>query len=97
MMPDNVSSGEIEDFLWAMIREGDVLEPLATTYVEDAARIDMRFKEIKRRRAEVHSWLAVQVTPYPTGRAVQAGALDANAPIALAFVRWLERLFIDPG
>ena len=96
MMPDNVSSGEIEDFLWAMIREGDVLEPLATAYVEDAARIDMRFREIKRRRAEVHSWLAVQEAPYPTGRAVQVGALDANAPLAMAFVRWLERLFVDP-
>ena len=96
LMPDNVNSGEIEDFLWAMIKEGDVLEPLATAYVENAAQVDKRFREVKRKRAEVHSWLAVQEAPYPTGRAMRTGALDTNTPIVLAFVRWLERLFVDP-
>ena len=95
LMPDNTRNGEIEDLLWAMIPEQDALRELAINYVAEVIHTDRRFPEPKKRRAEVHSWLAVQQQPYPTGQAVRAGKLDANAPIATAFVRWLDKLFVD--
>ena len=96
LMPDNENAGELEDFLWAMIPEGDALQSLATEYVREASRVDRRFRETKQTRAEMHSWLAVQEEPYPSGRAVKAGSLDAQAAVAIGLVRWLEKLFIDP-
>ena len=97
LMPDNERPGELEDFLWTMIRDDDILQPLATDFVANAMQADRRFAETKQRRAEIYSWLAVQEEPYPTGRAVEAKRFDVNAEIAVAFVDWLEKLFTEPS
>ena len=93
LMPDNMNPGQLEDFLWAMIPDGDPIKPLAVDYVGTVAEVAQRFKETKRRRAKVHSWLAVQEEPRLTGRAVRAGDLDTSTELATRFVNWLERLF----
>lgn len=95
LMPDNTNTGQLEDFLWAMIPENDPIKPLAVDYVDAVTETARRFKNTKRSRAEIHSWLAVQEEPRLTGRAIQAGDLDSSTELVARFVGWLERLFWD--
>jgi hypothetical protein len=43
---------------------------------------------------QIHTWLAWQKRPgIPMGLAITAHYLDASAPAAQLFVRWIRRLF----
>ena len=94
LMPDNRSSGMIEDFLQAIIRPEDVLLPLAVRAVEEVIIIDRRFPEAHRTKAVIHTWLAWQSkTGQPQGVAIREGYVDASCELAQRYIAWLVRLF----
>ena len=92
-MPNNMSSGELEDFVAAMIPKGDPVWPLSEAYVDDIPVADRKFKPGKTLRAKVHSWLATREEPRLMGSAVKAQDFDVTVPYVVTLVDWLRDLY----
>lgn len=92
VMPDNVSNGELEDFVVQMVPVNDSVWPRAQGYINGIPQ-PRKFDDDKTTKAEVHAWLATRKFPGLAGLAVREGDLDANAPISQSFLAWLTRLF----
>lgn len=94
IMPDNGSTGALEDFAASLIPEGDALWTRAGEAVD--ALPEQRFPAPRRSKAHMHTWLAWQESPgSPMGQAIGKGDLRANAPAAQRFVAWLRRLMVE--
>ena len=93
LMPDNRSTGELEDFVANMIPAADPVWPRAEAYIEGIPQADRKFTTGKIQRAKVHAWLAAREAPRPMGLAVKAGDLDTNAANSTVFVDWMRTLF----
>ena len=93
LMPDNLSPGELEDFVEAMIPPDDTVWPLAQEYIDGIPQADRKFAQGKIQRAKVHAWLAAREEPRRMGLAVGAGDLDVEGRLCQSFADWLQRLF----
>ena len=92
IMPNNVSSGKLEDLLQGMVPPGDTLFAHAVDVVGSLPK--QHFTTPDRPKAVLHTWLAWQKEPgRPYGTAIEAEYLDAHAPAADGLVAWLNRLF----
>ena len=92
IMPDNKSTGELEDFAARMIPDGDPVWPHAQEYIDGIPR-PRKFDDDKATKAEVHAWLAARKYPGLIGLAVREGDLDVDGDLAKSFLTWLTRLF----
>lgn len=100
LMPDNLATGMLENFAAQMIPDDDRLWGLAKRSVQDAStaesRAGRRFKDIHLAKAEIHTWLAWQDEPgQKLGQAIDQRMLFTGSPVALSFVNWLRRLYLD--
>lgn len=96
IMPDNGSSGALEDFAAALVPTGDPLWTRAVEVVDAIPGEERRFPPVRASKARVHTWLAWQEHPgSPMGQAIGKGDLDAQAPAAQRFVAWLRRLMVE--
>lgn len=95
LMPDNQTSGILEDFATRLIPAGDALFPKADAVLQDIERESLqRYGTAQRPKALIHTWLAWQEIPgQPIGTALTAQSLMHDAPLARAFVGWLRLLF----
>ena len=93
MMPDNESSGELENLVARMIPASDAVWPLSEAYIAGIPPGVRMFAEGKILRAKVHAWLATRAEPRKMGAAIRARDLNAGAPAAVQLVDWLRRLF----
>ena len=93
LMPDNASTGELEDFVRTLIPDSDPIWRRAQSYIDAIPIKDRKFKSRKLLRAQVHAWLAVRSRPRQMGQAIRDGDLDATGPLAKCFVNWLDRLY----
>ena len=93
LMPDNRSTGELEDFVGSMIPSGDPVWPLSEAYIEGIPPADRKFAPGKIQRAKVHAWLATREEPRRMGLAIKARDLVTDAANTAAFVDWLRTLF----
>ena len=93
VMPDNLSAGELEDFVAGMIQPTDPVWPLAEKYIDGIPAQHRKFTERKIMRAKVHAWLAARRGPRQMGTAIKAGDLDTSVAEAQAFIEWLRSLF----
>ena len=93
IMPDNVSSGELENFVEQMIPSNDPVWPLSQRYIDDIPVDERKFAANKTLRAQIHAWLATREDPRQMGLAIRAHDLAVNNPLSQAFLRWLTRLF----
>ncbi len=93
LMPDNRSTGELEDFVGSMIPSGDPVWPLAEAYIEGIPPAERKFGPGKMQRAKVHAWLATREEPRRMGLAIKARDLVTDAANSAAFVGWLRTLF----
>ncbi len=95
IMPDNKTSGVLEDFLRFLIPQQDALFDHANASVDCIPA--QRFKDQDKLKAIIHTWLAWQEKPgRPYGTAIAAGFLDPGLPQADVLVSWLKRLFDQP-
>ena len=92
IMPDNQSSGELEDFVFNLIDSNDEGKSLAHKYIDNIPDYLQKFKN-KRTKAELIAWLANTSRPGKIGASIQDGNFDINKPIANEFTNWLTRLF----
>lgn len=93
LMPDNGSSGELEDFVSEMIPEDDPVWPRAQRYIEDIPEEERKFTGKKIQRAKLHAWLATREDPRLMGAAIRARDLQVDGPLSTTFADWLRRLF----
>ena len=93
LMPNNNSKGELENFIYAMIPDGDPILPRAKEFIDNIPEGERKFKRPKITKAYVHAWLATRSKPRPMGTAIIADDLSHRAEIADSFVTWLDNLF----
>ncbi|WP_020597038.1 DUF3226 domain-containing protein [Spirosoma panaciterrae] len=96
LMPNNLQSGMLEDFIRLLIRPNDLLSPFVEQALVqlEAQPIESRYSEIHRAKAYIHTWLAWQKDPgTPMGLALTKTYLDHNTELCQQFVNWLNRLF----
>ena len=93
LMPDNQTSGILEDFIRLLIPEDGLLDH-ARESLDGIPVGQIRFPDTLKPKALVHTWLAWQEQPgRPFGVSIAAGYLDHNAPAATTFAGWLQRTF----
>lgn len=93
LMPDNVSTGELEDFVAKMVPSDDTVWPMSKGYIEGIPRQERKFREGKILRAQIHAWLAAREDPRQMGLAIKTEDLDIDGALCKRFAGWLERLF----
>jgi hypothetical protein len=97
MMPDNQTSGRLEDFLRTLIPAEDKIWPHAQTSTEQAQALGAPFKPVHLGKAQFRTWLAWQEQPgLPPGKAIHRKLLSEDSPVALRFLGWFRRLFLEP-
>ena len=93
LMPDNASSGELENFVSEMIPNDDPVWPRSQSYIDGIPESDRKFIEKKVPRAKVHAWLATREEPRKMGVAIRAQDLRVDGPLSTRFANWLRQLF----
>ena len=93
IMPDNKTTGILEDFLRFLIPQPDALLDHVMCSVNSVP--EQRFTDLDRPKAVIHTWLAWQEEPgRPYGTAITAKFLDPSLPQADILASWLKRLFL---
>ena len=94
VMPDNRSTGELEDFIFGMIPQPDPIWPRAERYIDEIPENDRKFPSHKALRAKVHAWMATRSRP----RSMWSGISESDLQLeenSRTFLDWLRRLFGD--
>ena len=94
LMPNNVRSGQLEDFIAELVPQSDPIWPRACCYIDGIPDRERLFRPQKITGAYVHAWLATREKPRPMGQAITTGDLNHNAAVATAFIEWLKNLFV---
>ncbi len=93
LMPDNRSMGSIEQFVEALIPEGNRLWDRAQDAICQIPVEERKFKPQAQPKAKIHTWLAWQEEPgTPMGAAITKRYLYPTSESAQAFVDWVKRL-----
>ena len=94
IMPNNQTSGILEDFLRFLVPKPNILFDHVRDSVKTIPEGERRFKPLDEPKAIIHTWLAWQKEPgRPFGTAISACFLDPNVPEVDVLVAWLKRLF----
>lgn len=97
IMPNNQTSGILEDFLRFLVPQPNILFDYAKACVKsipDVPDDEGVFKSKDESKAVIHTWLAWQKDPgLPFGTAITARFLDPDVPEVDVLVAWLKRLF----
>ncbi len=93
LMPDNLSAGELENFVVQMIPEGDQVWPLSQRYIREIPQEERKFSDGKTLRAQLYAWLAAREDPRRMGLAIRAQDLKVDGTLSQKFVVWLNNLF----
>ena len=97
IMPNNQSTGMLEDFVAKMIHEDDEMLPRVDSFLASIPPSPYRFKELHRPKARLHTWLAVSEGPgHPMGQAIKVEShLDANHASVGPFLDWIRKALVD--
>lgn len=93
LMPCNVSTGELEDFVVNMVPEDDPIWPSSKQYISNILPQHRKFDSEKTPKAELFAWLATRKNPGRMGAAVGAGDLSLDNKPSKTFLKWLTKLF----
>ena len=93
VMPDNLSPGELEDFVVTMIPDDDSVWPLSRNYINQIPGGERRFEPDKIDRARLYAWLATCEKPPYIGFAIEHDELDWDSSGCRKLVEWLNCLF----
>lgn len=69
-MPDNKSSGELEDFAQQMIDPNDPVRPRSVSYIDSIPSEDRKFRRNQEMQAKVYAWLSTIEPPGLMGYAI---------------------------
>jgi hypothetical protein len=92
LMPGNNRAGYLEDLVADMIPPDDVLWPRARRAVASIPNGERRFSHLRRRKAEVHTWLAWQEQPGTRiSTAIARNYITVNCPEAQQLLVWIRQ------
>ncbi len=60
LMPNNQSTGELEDFVQEMIPVEDPVWPMSEEYIQGIPNADRKFRDSKILKAKLYAWLATR-------------------------------------
>ena len=89
-MPNNKSSGELENFIIEMLPKGDFIWPFAKKYIENIPKKNREFDNSKIKKAQFFAWLATRKKPGRMGAAIGADDLTLNNKLSKDFLKWLS-------
>lgn len=96
LMPDNSTSGILEDFLRYLVPKNDALLSHVETSVNSIPATAKQFSTLTKPKVLIHTWLAWQKDPgRPLGQSITAKFLDHNVPQVDLFVAWLKKLYSE--
>ncbi|NOT01345.1 MAG: hypothetical protein HOP29_12035 [Phycisphaerales bacterium] len=96
LMPDcKTDGGTLETLLRSLVPTKDRLWQHAESSTGDAkTALGAKFRDQHQLKASMHCWLAWQEEPgLPFGTAIKANYFNDDSPQAMAFLRWLGKLF----
>ena len=93
LMPNNESSGELEDFVRTMIPMRDPVWDSSEDYIDGIPGEHRKFSDGKNLKAKLYAWLATRRAPGRMGAAIRAGDLCTDGELSSKFADWLQRLF----
>ena len=93
LMPDNTSSGEVEDFVMRMMPANDVVWPIADGYIKSIPGPARQFEQVKADKAKLYAWLATRREPSRMGAAIGHLDMEVNGPLCQDFLNWLADVF----
>lgn len=94
IMPDNQTSGILEDFLRFLVPTGSQLFEHVKSSIATIPENERYFNKLAEPKALIHTWLAWQKNPgQPLGTAIKSRYLDANVTQVDVIISWLNRLF----
>ena len=94
IMPNNQTSGILEDFLRFLVPQPNILFDHARDSVAAIPEGERRFKQLYEPKAVIHTWLAWQEEPgRPFGTAITSNFLNPDVPEVDVLAAWLKRLF----
>ncbi len=93
LMPDNESSGELENFIEQMIPKEDAVWPLSRNYIEGIPVTYRKFTEGNELKATIYAWLATREDPRQMGLAIKTRDLEIDGDLCKRFAGWLTNLF----
>lgn len=97
IMPDNRSSGMIEDFISFLVPQRDKLMPFVDSvlYEIEKERIN-EYSSGHKSKAKIHTWLAWQKQPgTPLGASITKRYLTIEDNICSRLIEWLRKLFSE--
>ncbi len=97
IMPDNKTSGMLEDFIRYLIPDEDELANEVNNTLDNIESLKLnKYKPIYRSKAFIHNWLSFQETPgSPLGAAITRSYLSTNSDKCMNLMNWLKNLFIE--
>ena len=95
IMPDNQTSGMLEDFIAFLVPEDDLLIPEVHTVLGSIESKGInKYTPIHKSKAVIHTWLAWQENPgTPMGLSITKKYLTTEDAVCESFVNWLTNLF----
>jgi hypothetical protein len=95
IMPDNRSTGMVEDFAIRLIPANDPVLPLVDKFLEGIPDAIRPFSLKHKAKARIYTWLAVRKVPgRPLGQAISNKDLDYGSPDGAAFVKWMILMMV---
>lgn len=95
IMPDNNTTGMLEDFLAFLVPDNDPLLPIArSTLNQIEAQQLNKYNPAHQPKALIHTWLAWQEDPgTPMGQSITKKYLSTDQATCAGFIQWLTDLF----
>jgi len=94
VMPDNQTTGNLENFLEFLVPANSPLYDHVISSVDEIPPSEQKFSTVDRSKVLIHTWLAWQNEPgKPLGTAITAKYLDPTVPQVDTLISWLNRLF----
>jgi len=94
IMPDNQTTGNLEDFLKFLVPADSELYEHVISSVDGIPPSEQKFSTVDRSKVLIHTWLAWQKDPgKPLGTAITAKYLDPTVPQVDTLISWLNRPF----
>ena len=95
LMPNNSTSGMLEDFIKFLVPDTDRLLPEAVAVINKIEEEKIKnYNNVHRAKALIHTWLSWQDSPgTPLGLAITKRYLSTELDICQRFVHWLKSGF----
>jgi len=97
IMPNNDTSGMLEDFVSFLVPQNDKLLPIVDATLNEIENQKLNeYSLIHKSKARIHSWLSWQEDPgTPMGLSITKRYLTTDNESCKRLINWLQKLFVE--